>query len=179
MTIIRGIDTIPHSKFILSLIADRTLIDIINDREEHSQLSSILTMGGHYVKFLDNPCFKVQLLSVLIDGYNIEHITEPCEDIQLAAVSQYGGSILFIDNPSYTIQLAALNENGFAIKHIENQTLELQLVAVNNNPRSLIYIRNPYDKVLTSALLKDSSLITLIPENKRTNELILLSKLCC
>lgn len=168
----------------------RQLIKVTKDPEI---LEYIIDASGEYIKEIENPSEKLQLIAVEDSGLYLQYIKNPTRKVIIAALEDDGHALKYVKNPDIGMQLAAVRTNGMALQYIKDPdnrvanaaisergdaiqfiewpTVQQQKMAIHDGIHNIKYIKNPDEEALAYMIKENSSAIDYIPEKYMNDRL--------
>lgn len=143
----------------------------ISDQKREYCLEAVANYGEalNYVKVQDP---EICLTAVQNNGLALQYVNEQTPQIVEAAVRKNGEALQFTVIRTPEIERMAVQNTYLALPYVREQTEEICLIAVRQNGDAIEAVANPTPAVYLAAIETDPTVLTLIPVEKQTQEMI-------
>ena len=173
---------IEHPTEALQMMAIQRNPSAIKGLENPSEDVQIWIARNHpeLVVHIANPCAAIQDEIVRQNPRSIKNIQNPTEQMMIYAVEADKSLLKFLNdkNPSTAVYLAAVKKDGLSIVDVplDKRTEEICLEAVKQKPIAISHIKNPTEAVWQKALDKDATVIKLIKDPTKEQQVYAVKK---
>ena len=149
------------------------------DKLDESQIVSVIKNYCPYaIKYLTNPSYRVQEVSITQNAGYLRFIKNPSDKIIRLALKQDIQSAIYIKKPSADMQIFAVSLDPIAVKYLGPTCKRAQILAVSNKPDMYTNIKNPELETSILAVTYDKHMLPYVPiEHQQDDAFRLMLKL--